>query len=139
MTGAMMAAGSQATVLLVDDDAVFREAVAVVLETRYRVRTAANGSQALAMIGEEQPDLLVLDMMMDHMAEGFDVARTLRSEPATSTIPIIMLTGVDKVYNLRMQVDEDGIPCDRYLEKPVDPIDLLHNVEDLLHTRSAAQ
>jgi CheY-like chemotaxis protein len=122
----------QKTVLLVDDDAIFREAVSVVLESRYRVETAGSGSEALACIGEEQPDLVVLDVMMDHLAEGFEVAQTLRSGTETASIPIILLTGVDQVFHRRMRVDESSMPCDRYLEKPVDPIDLLQTVEELL-------
>ncbi len=120
------------TILLVDDDDVFVEAVTAVLETRYRVRRAANGTQALQMIGEERPDLVILDVMMDHLSEGFDVARRLRNDPETADLPIIMLTGVDQVYNVRMEVDESWVPCDRYLEKPVAPGDLLRHVAEVL-------
>jgi CheY-like chemotaxis protein len=119
-------------VLLVDDDAIFREAVSVVLESCYTVQTAGNGSEALTRIDEEQPDLVILDVMMDHLSEGFEVAQTLRNRPDTATIPIILLTGVDQVFHRRMQVDESSMPCDRYLEKPVDPIDLLNATRELL-------
>ncbi len=120
------------TILLVDDDDVFVEAVTAVLESRYRVRRAANGSEALQMIGEERPDLVILDVMMDHLSEGFDVARKLKKDPATADLPIIMLTGVDQVYNVRMEVDESWVPCERYLEKPVAPDVLLGHVAEVL-------
>jgi len=120
------------TVLLVDDDEVFQEAVAVVLGTRYRVVTASNGTEGLARVAQERPDVIILDVMMDHLSEGFDVAGRLRTDPETSSIPIIMLTGVDQVYNLRMEVDEAWVPCDRYLEKPISPQDLLNQVDELL-------
>jgi CheY-like chemotaxis protein len=120
------------TVLLVDDDEVFQEAVAVVLGTRYRVVTASNGTEGLARVAQERPDVIILDVMMDHLSEGFDVAGRLRTDPETSSIPIIMLTGVDQVYNLRMEVDEAWVPCDRYLEKPISPQDLLDQVDELL-------
>jgi CheY-like chemotaxis protein len=123
---------TEKNVLLVDDDAIFREAVSVVLESCYQVATASNGSEALARIGEQPPDLVILDVMMDHLSEGFEVAQTLRSRPETASIPIILLTGVDQVFHRRMQVDEASMPCDRYLEKPVDPIDLLTTARDLL-------
>jgi CheY-like chemotaxis protein len=123
---------TQKSVLLVDDDEVFREAVSVVLETRYQVLAAGNGSEALARIGESKPDLVILDVMMDHLAEGFDVARALRTNPDTAAIPIIMLTGVDQVYHVRMQADDSWMPCDRYLEKPLDPVDLLKNAAELI-------
>lgn len=119
-------------VLLIDDDEVFVDAVSAVLETRYRVSTASNGTEGLARVREAAPDLIVLDVMMDHLSEGFDVARTLRTDPATASIPIIMLTGVDQVYNVRMEVDESWVPCDRYLEKPVPPEELLAHVAELI-------
>jgi CheY-like chemotaxis protein len=122
----------QKSVLVVDDDPVFVEAISVVLESRYTVRSAANGKEAVQRIGEAKPDLIVLDVMMDYLSEGFDVARKLRQDPATSSIPIIMLTGVDQMYNYRMEVDESWVPCDRYMEKPVSPEKLLAEVEALI-------
>lgn len=120
------------TVLLVDDDRVFVDAVSAVLESRYRIRTAGNGREAWQRLAEERPDLIVLDVMMDYLSEGFDVARKLREDPETSSIPLIMLTGVDQMYDYRMEVDESWVPCDRYLEKPVSPDRLLAEVEALI-------
>lgn len=120
------------TVLLVDDDPVFLDAITAVLETRYRVATAANGTEALAAVAASPPDLVVLDVMMDHLSEGFDVARALRGQEATKGIPIVMLTGVDQVYNLRLEVDESWVPCDRFLEKPVSPQELLTHIAELI-------
>lgn len=123
------------TILLVDDDPVFVASVKAVLETRYRVRTAANGTEGLAAVRDDPPDLVILDVMMDHLSEGFDVARTLRKDPATADVPIMMLTGVDQVYNVRMEVDESWVPADRYLEKPVGPEQLLAHVDEVLASR----
>jgi len=120
------------SVLLVDDDAVFVEAMTAVLETRYRVRSAGNGREAFERIAEDRPDLIILDVMMEYLSEGFDVARRLRREPDTSEIPIVMLTGVDQMYNYRMEVDESWVPCERYLEKPVSPRALLFEIETLI-------
>jgi len=123
---------AQKTVLLVDDDEVFVEAVSAVLETRYAIVTAANGTEGLERARNARPDLIILDVMMDHLSEGFDVARELRTDSKTAEIPIIMLTGVDQVYNVRMEVDESWVPCDRYLEKPVPPEELLAQVAELI-------
>jgi CheY-like chemotaxis protein len=120
------------SVLLVDDDAVFVDAVSAVLEGRYEVRTAANGGEALAAIAAAPPDVVVLDVMMDHLSEGFDVARSLRSSDATRAIPIVMLTGVDEVFNVRMEIGESWFPYDRYLQKPVAPEVLLATLGELL-------
>jgi CheY-like chemotaxis protein len=120
------------SVLLVDDDPVFVDAVSAVLESRYEVRCAANGSEALAAVRSSPPDAVILDVMMDHLSEGFDVARALKSDEATRHIPVIMLTGVDEVFNLRMEIDEKWLPYDRYLEKPVAPQKLLATLDELL-------
>ncbi|MCP4896182.1 MAG: response regulator [bacterium] len=122
-------------ILLVDDDEVFRTAVIAVLETRYQVRVAVNGTEAMERVDEEIPDLVILDVMMDHLSEGFDVARKLRSDPRTELVPIIMLTGVDQVYNLRMEVGESWVHTERYLEKPIAPAQLLEEVEQVLSQR----
>ncbi len=123
---------AEKTILLVDDDDVFVEAVTAVLESRYRVVRAANGTEGLKIIAEERPDLVILDVMMDYLSEGFEVARKLREDETTADLPIIMLTGVDQVYNVRMEVDESWVSCDRYLEKPVAPGDLLQHVAEVL-------
>ena len=120
------------TVLLVDDDPVFVEAVSAVLETRYEVRRAGNGAEAKQAIAETRPDLIILDVMMDYPSEGFDVARALHDDPRTSAIPIVMLTGVDQVYNYRMETDEGWVPCARFLEKPLAPEQLLQHVGELI-------
>jgi CheY-like chemotaxis protein len=60
------------------------------------------------------------------------VARRLRQDPGTREIPIIMLTGVDQMYNYRMEVDETWVPCDRYLEKPVSPDRLIAETKALI-------
>jgi CheY-like chemotaxis protein len=120
------------SVLVTDDDEVFVEALTAILESRYRVRTASNGKEALERIREEHPDLIILDVMMDYMSEGFDVARTLRTNPHTKSIPIIMLTAVDQMYNYRMEVDESWVPCDKYFEKPIPPDRLLAEIQALI-------
>ena len=120
------------TVLVVDDDAVFAEAVSAVLETKYTVRRAANGTEAWRSIEEQLPDLIILDVMMDYPSEGFDVARALQADPRTSQIPIVMLTGVDQIYNYRMETDETWVPCARFLEKPITPPQLLAQVGELI-------
>jgi CheY-like chemotaxis protein len=120
------------TILLVDDDAVFVEAVSAVLESRYTIKTASNGAKALENVAQEHPDLIILDVMMDYISEGFDVARTLRQDSATKAIPIIMLTGVDQMYDYRMEVEASFVPCERYMEKPVAPEKLLTEVKSLI-------
>jgi len=125
------------SILLVDDDKVFVAAVTAVLGSRHEVRTASNGTEAWERVTEERPDLIILDVMMDYMSEGFDVARKLRTDPETKSIPLIMLTGVDRMYDYRMEQDESWVPCDRFLEKPVEPETLLAEVEALIGSPSS--
>ncbi len=120
------------TILVIDDDELFVETVTAVLESDYTVRRASNGKEALKSVEERRPDLIILDVMMDYMSEGFDVAHALRTNPETASIPIIMLTGVDQVYDYRVEVDESWIPWDRYFEKPIAPDRLLAEVRALI-------
>ncbi|MFC1572272.1 two-component system response regulator [Candidatus Eisenbacteria bacterium] len=122
---------SKKTVLLVDDDEVFVEATTAILESVYEVRTASNGQEAHEAIARERPDVVVLDVMMDHLSEGFDVARKLKGDVATRHIPVVMLTGVDQVYDYRMEMDESFFPHDRFLEKPVTPEKLLQVLKEI--------
>ncbi len=113
------------TVLLVDDDTVFLEAASAILESKFEVRTATSGKEALAAVAQSPPDAIVLDVMLDHIAEGYDVARKIKQDSATKQIPIIMLTGVDELYKYRLAVEDASAPHDYYLEKPVKPEKLL--------------
>ncbi len=124
-------------VLVVDDDAVFVDAVSAILESRFEVLTAANGGEALARITDGRPDVVLLDVMMDHLSEGFEVARRIKEDPATAHIVVIMLTAVDEVFNFRMEVEESYVPHDRYLEKPVEPERLLEVIDEALVAQRA--
>lgn len=124
-------------ILLTDDDAVFVDAVKAVLETQFDIVTASNGKEALEQVANEKPDLIVLDVMMDHISEGFDVARKIKGDPATREIPVVMLTGVDQVFNYRMEVDDNYVPHDRYLEKPVEPDELLNVINEVIAGQSS--
>jgi CheY-like chemotaxis protein len=121
-------------VLIVDDEAVLREAVSAVVGQFHDVATAADGREALAAVANVRPDVVILDVMMAHLSEGFDVARALRSDPATAAIRIIMLTGVDEVYDVRQQVGSDWPVCDRYIAKPPEPRELLAAIKELTVT-----
>lgn len=124
-------------ILLTDDDPVFVEAVKAVLESRYDVVTASNGKEALEQVAREKPDVVVLDVMMEHLSEGFDVARKLKADESTSSIPVIMLTGVEEVYNYRMEVQDEFVPHDKYLEKPVEPEKLLAVIEEVIASQDS--
>ena len=114
------------SILVVDDDANIRALLEQeFIEAGYTVRLAEDGRQALALIREERPGLVVLDVMMPEM-NGFDVAAVLKNDPATMDIPIIILSIVeDKERGFRLGVD-------RYLTKPIDTASLFREVGTLL-------
>jgi signal transduction histidine kinase/CheY-like chemotaxis protein/ligand-binding sensor domain-containing protein len=118
--------GRSKSVLVVDDDPNIRSLLQQELtEAGYGVRLAEDGRKALALIREETPGLVILDVMMPEM-NGFDVAAVLKNDPTTMDIPIIILSIVeDKERGFRLGVD-------RYLTKPIDTRSLFHEVDSLL-------
>lgn len=113
-------------ILAVDDESdVLLIIKTALMSEGYAVSTAANGPDALALAGEQRPDLIILDMMMPEMS-GFEVLQTLRSQQATENIPVIMLTGVSDKGKIRQAIDS-GI--DYYIVKPFEFHDLISKVK----------
>lgn len=130
---------SKGRILIVDDDPDLVEAIRLVLEGNgYDCVHASNGTRALEALPREQPDLMILDVMMDDLTEGFHIAYKIRKpEPgleAFSRIPIIMLTAIGQRTGMRFDLATDGeyLPVEEFLEKPVQPKELLAKVEALL-------
>ena len=121
------------TVLLVDDDADFVEQNRLLLEdSGYRVRIAHSGRQALELVAEGRPDLIILDMMMESENAGFDLSRELRNSEYTKGIPLVMITSVNDIRPFRIEPDHTWLPVDALIEKPVDPPLLLDVVNRIL-------
>lgn len=93
-----------------------------------RVREAHDGSEALAQIGENPPDLILLDVMLPKI-NGFEVCRVVKSNPATSTIPVVMITALSDFTDC-MRGLEAG--ADDFLSRPVNHLELLTRVKSLL-------
>jgi DNA-binding response OmpR family regulator len=116
-------------ILLVDDDMDTLRLVGLMLQRQgYEVRVASSGQQALGMVQAELPDLILLDIMMPEM-DGYEVARHLRSEPATSEIPIIMFTAKTQVDDKVMGFEAGA---DDYLTKPTQPRELFAHMKAVL-------
>lgn len=110
-----------APILIVDDDAATRELVATHLRREgFETREAPGGEAALQLIADEAISLVILDMRMPGMS-GNDVVRALREHPATSTLPVMVLTGKGDEYSVAASL---GVGADDYLTKPV-PLDEL--------------
>ena len=117
------------TILVVDDEpgivAIARDYLD---RAGFRVITAADGPSALRLARTERPSLLVLDLMLPGI-DGLDVARALRGDPATRTLPIIMLTArvdeTDRLVGLELGADD-------YITKPFSPRELVARVRAVL-------
>ncbi len=128
-------------ILIIDDDPDIVEAMRMPLEANnYNVITANNGKDGLQRAKEEIPDLIILDVMMETDTEGFHVAYELRSEDAGSEyvkcreIPILMVTAISQKKGLIFSPEKDDtfLPVDGFIEKPVQPEDLLKRTAELL-------
>lgn len=131
----------EAKILVVDDDPDIVEALKMTLEAnRYKVYTAANGTEGLKQVKAVNPDLIILDVMMDSITEGFQVTYQLRNPDPKSEyakyakIPILILTAIVEKTRMKFSTKTDGdfLPVDDFVEKPIRPQVLLEKVKKLL-------
>jgi len=129
-------------ILIVDDDPDISDALTMILESKgYQVVTARDGVEGLANLKAENPDLLILDLLMPKM-DGFAVYKELQ-DPRWSKfkdMPILILTSVREEASRRRHELETGRPLDvdDYVEKPVSPNVLVARVEKLIKKRQKA-
>ena len=115
--------------LVVDDEAKLLRAVAVDLRAEgYDVTTARSGTEALIMVAQNLPDLIISDIRMPGM-DGYQLARKLRENPRTSLIPIVFLTAKDTTAD---RIEGFRVGVDAYLTKPFEPDELLVVVYGIL-------
>jgi len=115
-------------VLVVEDNADMRDLVAEICRSDYRVVTAANGQEGLGLIREHRPALVVSDVMMPAM-DGHELLRRIRSDPGTSSIPVMLLTAKTGL-ELKLESLESG--ADDYLTKPFESRELLARARNLV-------
>jgi len=119
-------------VLIVDDDECLARLLSIVvkrlggLDTPATVRLAGSGRLALQRIGEQRPDLVVLDLMLPDM-NGDEVCRRLRADPATALLPVLIISG----HSLAAQIAREAGATD-YMPKPFDMAALAERIQDLL-------
>ena len=121
-------------ILLVDDDPQIRKALTFILEARgCRVRTARDGEEGLERIEEQEPDLLILDLLMPRM-DGFEVCKKLAERGRAGKFPILILSAVfEKSGRRRYALEtEKELKVDDYLTKPISPPVLIQRIEQVL-------
>ncbi|MBW3664801.1 MAG: response regulator [Actinobacteria bacterium] len=120
-------------VLVADDDNVTLDVLRAILDLdEFEVETAADGTEALERARTVRFDVVVLDVMMPGL-NGFEVCRALKDDPATASVPVVLLTARD-----REEDRAEGIAagCDAYLTKPFSPLHLIEVLSELGLDRS---
>jgi len=126
-------------ILIIDDDPDIVEGMKVVLESKnYQIDSAKNGQEGLEKVKLNKPDLIILDIMMETADRGFEVARDLKKDANYKNIPILMLTAIKDRMGLDFKNeagDEDWLPVDDYVDKPLKAEELISKVKRLLGKR----
>jgi len=118
-----------ATILVVDDDPVIQKLLHVNFQMEgYDVVMAGDGQEAVDKARSARPDLIVLDVMMPKL-DGLQVASILKSDEATASIPIIMLSAKAQDFDVKAGM---AAGADDYITKPFDPLQLLARAAELM-------
>lgn len=134
-----------AKILIIDDDPDIQTAVRLTLESDgHQVVSASSGKEGLQKVKAERPDMLVLDVMMETHTEGFQLALKLHNpDPASEMkqfkdIPILMLSAIHSTTPMRYEPDIDYLPVELFVDKPIDPDDLIKKVNWVLNRKKSA-
>jgi len=123
-------------ILLVDDDVEYASGIEAILDGRnYEVCTANNKASGMEKARTENPDLIILDVMMEGRHDGFEMARELKKEPQFKNTPILLLTSITETTGTDFKSeagDTSWMPVDGYLDKTVKPDELVAEIEKLL-------
>jgi CheY-like chemotaxis protein len=109
----------------------------------HQVVAAGSGKEGLEKVRAERPELIVLDVMMETHTEGFQLALKLHSpDPASDfkqfkETPILMLTAIHSTTPMRYEPDIDYLPVELFVDKPIDPKDLIGKVDWILKRKQA--
>jgi class 3 adenylate cyclase/CheY-like chemotaxis protein len=124
---------ASARILVVDDTPHNVLLLADLLASKgYAVTTAASGAEALTLIGDHPPDLVLLDVVMPQMS-GYEVCQQIRASPATAVLPVIMVTALDPAQERVKGLDAGA---DDFLTKPINQPELLARVRSLLRIKT---
>ena len=129
----------KAKILVIDDDPDFVDAITPILQSaQFGVISAANPALGKVKILDEKPDLILLDIMMDSLFDGFSLCHNIKTAKEFEDVkdtPIIFVSAVKEMTGSRFQFQGEGqgmIGPDDYIDKPVKPDDLIARIEKLL-------
>lgn len=122
-------------ILIIDDDPDIREDLTTILEGKYEVQEAGGRKEGAKALKEFIPDLVLLDVMMEERDSGFEMSKEIRQDEQLKNVKILMLTNIDKELQLdfkKFAGDEEWLPVDAYVNKPIRPKEFLSKVEKLI-------
>ncbi len=125
----------RAKILIVDDDREFAEAIQILLSSHgYETVVAHNRDEAVAKLRSASPDLVILDIMLENWSDGFTICKKLKYDNSLREVGVIVVSSVSRrtglAFPTRSRGEEHGADC--YLDKPVEPDELLRRVEQVL-------
>lgn len=123
---------SERKVLVVDDEVNITQIMEFSIGAEgYDVVTAANGEEAISKARKEQPNLIILDIMMPKV-DGYEVCRVLKRDPLTKRIPVILLTAKGREIDKRLGYE---VGASDYVVKPFSPSQLINKVNSYLYSK----
>ena len=124
------------SIVIIDDDPEICDAMSQILsQDGYQVFTALDTRKGHQLFVDRRPDLLILDIMMETMDEGLNFATEVKKNDGAFGVPILMVSArppVEKGYARTLDEDLDWIHADIFMEKPIEPEELIHNVKLLI-------
>ena len=121
-------------ILVIDDDPDLVEALRIILKTEsYRVVSAFDGKEGLKKVRQENPHLIILDLLLPK-ENGDILCRELKGDPRYADIPILVLSALAEKVDTKLFPEHkiSSLPADDYVDKPIQPQDLLDRVKKLL-------
>jgi len=115
-------------VLIVDDEPNVRRLSRTILSKQFEVFEAEDGRQAVEIAGKQQPDVILMDMMMPNM-DGLTACYAIRNDPVTKSIPVIMVTAIGFELNIKLS---QQMGANAYVTKPFTPKDLFDKIAQVL-------
>ena len=115
-------------VLIVDDEPNVRRLWRTILSKQFEVVEAEDGRQAVEIAGKQQPDVILMDMMMPNM-DGLTACYAIRNDPVTKSIPVIMVTAIGFELNIKLS---QQMGANAYVTKPFTPKDLFDKIAQVL-------
>lgn len=115
-------------ILITDDEENIRLLVSSMLGGDYIVLGASDGKEAVDMARSQKPDLILMDIMMPKM-DGYTACHTIKKDPVTNAIPVVMLTAIGHELNVKLSQE---IGASGYITKPFSPRDLLDTIDRFL-------